>query len=219
MSLSYGSVIVDVESAELPPAKSTKPRINAAEAVNCLKLGMGDAALMKKYNLSIRGLQSLLKKLTAAGLIRETELSRRKSSANISIAVDEGIFKDSTGSIAAPEIDTMEILSQIRAGLNREELLTRHRITAGELQSLLRSAVVDGLISRAELAEKLPPHQTQLEIRNRFSNAVIYSAPAPYLGALVESAVSWGIDLSSADLAGVNLPRADLSGPNCQEPI
>ena len=100
----------------------------------------------------------------------------------------------------------------IRSGLDREALLTEYRITAGELQSLLRAMVVDGLISRTELAERLPSHQTQLEIRNRFSNEVIYSAPAPSLGALVESAVSWGIDMSHADLAGVNLPRADLSG-------
>jgi uncharacterized protein YjbI with pentapeptide repeats len=212
LSLSYGSVIVDVESAELPTPKSAKPRIDAADALNGLKSGMDDAALMKKYNLSVRGLESLFKKLATAGLISKTQLSRRISTANMSVAIDEGIFKDSTASIAPPEIDMAEVLSRIRSGLNREGLLTRYRITAGELQSFLRSAVADGLITRAELAERLPPQQTQLEIRNRFSNAIIYSAPAPYLGALVESAVSWGIDLSNADLAGVNLPRAELCG-------
>jgi uncharacterized protein YjbI with pentapeptide repeats/predicted transcriptional regulator len=212
LPLSYGSVIVDVESAELPSSKGSKPRIDAAEALNCLRLGMDYAALMKEYNLSVKGLQSLFRKLSVAGLISEAQLSRRMSTANMSVEVDEGLFKDSTVScIAPPEIDAAEVLSHIRAGLNREELLTKYRITAGELQSLLRGAVADGLVSRTELAESLPPHQTRLEVRNRFSNKVIYSAPAPCLGALVESAVSWGIDLSNADLSGVNLPRADLS--------
>jgi uncharacterized protein YjbI with pentapeptide repeats len=211
LSLSFGSVIVDVESTELPSSKGSKPRIDAAEALSCLRLGMDDAELMKKYNLSVKGLHSLFRKLCAAGLISETQLSRRMS--NMSVEVDEGLFKDSiVSNIAPPEIDAAEVLSQIRAGLNREELLTKYRITVGELQSLLRGAVAEGRISRTELAERLPPHQTRLEIRNRFSNKVIYSAPAPCLGALVESAVSWGIDLSNADLAGVNLPRADLSG-------
>jgi uncharacterized protein YjbI with pentapeptide repeats/predicted transcriptional regulator len=213
LSQSYGSVIVDVESAALPSSKGSKPRIDAAEALNCIRLGMDDAALMKKYNLSVKGLHSLLRKLSAAGLMSETQLSRRMFNANMSVEVDEGLFGDSTVShVAPPEIDAAEILSQIRAGQDREGLLTKYRITAGELQSLLRSAVAEGRISRTELAERLPPHQTRLEIRNRFSNKVIYSAPAPCLGALVESAVSWGIDLSNADLAGVNLPRADLSG-------
>lgn len=213
LSLSHGSVIVDIEPNELPPPQNVKPKINAAEALEYLKSGMDDARLMKKYNLSIKGLQSLFKKLIAAGLMNEAQLSRRKSAAHASVAVDEGIFKDSTVSyMAPPEINVADVISEIGTGLNRETLLTKYRITAGELQSLLRTAVADGLISRLELAEKLPPHQTKLEIRNRFSNRIIYSAPAASLGALVESAVSWGIDLSQADLAGLNLPRADLSG-------
>ena len=131
----------------------------------------------------------------------------------MSVAVDEGISKDSTSNVPPSQIEPAEVLSDIRSGLDREELLTKYRITAEELQSLLRAMVVGGLISTTELAERLPLHQTQLEIRNRFSNKVIYSVVvAPYLGALVESAVSWGIDLSHADLVGVNLPRADLSG-------
>ncbi|MGO9571381.1 MAG: pentapeptide repeat-containing protein [Desulfomonilaceae bacterium] len=211
LSLSYASVIVDVELAQLPPPRSAKPRIDAAEALNYLRSGMDDAALMKKYDLSIRGLQSLFNKLAAAGLITETQLSERTSTGEMSVSVDEGLFKDSVAHVAAPRIDPTRVLSHIRSGLDREALLKEYRITAGELQSLLRDMVTADLISRTELAERLPPRQTQLEIRHRFTNKIIYNAPAPSLGALVESAVSWGIDLSHADLAGVNLPRADLS--------
>lgn len=212
LSLSHASVIVDLESAELPPPRGAKPRIDAAEALTSLRSGTDDAALMKNYNLSVRGLQSLFKKLTAAGLISETQLSHRRPTGENSVLVDEGASRDSAAYVGPPHIDPEEALSRIRSGLDREALLTEYRITAGELQSLLRAMVADGLISRAELTERLPPHQTQLQIRHRFSSEVIYSAPAPSLGALVESAVSWGIDMSHADLAGVNLPRADLSG-------
>lgn len=212
ISLSHGSVIVDMESAELPPPKSAKPRIDAAEALNCLKSGMDDAALMKKYNLSIRGLQSLFKKLMATGLISEIQLSQRASIGHESVEVDEGIFKDSTGRVAPPRLDPTEVLSHVRSGMDREGLLKKYKITVEELQSFLRDIVSSGLISRTELAERLPQHKRQLEIRHRFSSKIIYSAPAASLGALVESAVSWGIDLSHADLAGIILPRADLSG-------
>ncbi len=201
-----------MKSAELPPPKGAKPRIDAAEALNCLRSGMDDAALMKKYNLSIKGLQSLFKKLIATGLISETQLSRRTSIGRKSVEVDEGIFKDSTSSVAAPRLDATEVLSHIRSGMDREALLKEYRITVAELQSLLRDMVSSGLISRTELAERLPHHQRQLEIRHRFSGKIIYSAPAASLGALVESAVSWGIDLSHADLERIILPRADLSG-------
>src|SRR5512135_1413463 len=43
-SLSHASVIVDVESAEWPPPKSAKPRIDAAEALASLRAGIDDAA-------------------------------------------------------------------------------------------------------------------------------------------------------------------------------
>jgi uncharacterized protein YjbI with pentapeptide repeats len=211
-SLSHGSVIVNVESVALTPSKNTRPRIDAAEALHCLRSGMDDAALMTKYDLSVKGLQSLFKKLNAAGLISEIELSRRPSASEVSVSVDEGTYNGSALQVAPPAIDPEEILSHIRSGMDREALLRKYRITAGELQSLLRSIVASGQISRTELAERLPPHQKHLEIRHRFSGDLIYSAPAPSLGALVESAVSWGIDLSHADLVGVNLPRTDLTG-------
>jgi len=212
LPLSHPSVIVDMESVELPPTAGAKPRIDAAEALTSLKSGIDDAALMKKYNLSVKGLQSLFKKLTAAGLISEAQLSQRRSIGENSVLVDESLSRDSVAYVAPPHIDPAQALASIRSGLDREALLKEYRITAGELQSLLRTMVTDGLISRTELTERLPPHQAQLQIRHRFSSEVIYSAPAPSLGALVESAVSWGVDMSHADLAGVNLPRADLSG-------
>lgn len=212
LSLSHGSVIVDVERSRPPFPGGAKPRIDAAEVLNCLKSGMDDAALMKKYNLSAKGLQSLFRKLEAAGLTSEAQFYLRELAGHTSVSVDEGRCSSSGAYVSAPRVDPNEVLSFIRAGLDREALTKKYAITTGELQNLLRAMVADGLISSTELAERLPPHHSQLEIRSRFSNQIIYGAPAATLGALVESAVSWGIDLSNADLAGVNLRRVNLSG-------
>jgi hypothetical protein len=47
-----------------------KSKINAKEALEDIRTGMDDVALMKKYKLSGKGLHSLLEKLADAGLIR-----------------------------------------------------------------------------------------------------------------------------------------------------
>lgn len=58
---------------------SEKITINAAEAVDCIRSGMTDQAIMEKYNLSTRGLDSLFKKLVTAGEIEQDELDTRKN--------------------------------------------------------------------------------------------------------------------------------------------
>jgi len=56
-----------------------KKTINAKEILADIKAGMNDAALMEKYGLSEKGLQSLYKKLTDAGLLKHRELEHRTS--------------------------------------------------------------------------------------------------------------------------------------------
>lgn len=53
--------------------------INAAEAVDCIRSGMSDQAIMEKYNLSTRGLDSLFRKLAAAREIDQDELDTRRN--------------------------------------------------------------------------------------------------------------------------------------------
>ena len=48
-----------------------KPVIDAKEVLDDIRSGMTDVDLMNKYNLSSLGLQSLFKKLTQAGVIKE----------------------------------------------------------------------------------------------------------------------------------------------------
>jgi rubrerythrin len=50
-----------------------KTTINAKEILADIKTGMDDAALMEKYQLSDKGLQSLFKKLADAGVLKQAE--------------------------------------------------------------------------------------------------------------------------------------------------
>lgn len=57
-----------------------KAVINADDALYCIRAGMSNEALMEKYQLSKKGLESLFRKLVAAGKIDETELDTRRHS-------------------------------------------------------------------------------------------------------------------------------------------
>lgn len=56
-----------------------KAIVNAEDAVRNIRSGMSDEALMEKYELSQKGLQSLYRKLVAAGAIDQSALDRRRS--------------------------------------------------------------------------------------------------------------------------------------------
>jgi hypothetical protein len=57
-----------------------KAIVNAEEAVRGIRSGMSDEALMEKYEISQKGLQSLFRKLVAAGAIEQSVLDGRRGS-------------------------------------------------------------------------------------------------------------------------------------------
>jgi CheY-like chemotaxis protein len=75
--LSQGSVVVDIAEAKLPDASPKKPVIDAAGVLQCIRDGMSDSALMKRYNISAKGLESLFRKLVAAGVIDKSDIEKR----------------------------------------------------------------------------------------------------------------------------------------------
>lgn len=62
--------------------------INAKEAVNDIRAGMDDAALMAKYRLSAGGLQSFIRKLADAGVLHASEVQARFGHAEENIVID-----------------------------------------------------------------------------------------------------------------------------------
>jgi Mor family transcriptional regulator len=95
-----------------------KKIVSAREILKDIKAGMDDAALMEKYRLSEKGLQSVFKKLTDAGALKQEDLDSRLTS------------REGT-----------QILTDIRAGMSYSEVMQKHQISAGSLKAILKKLV------------------------------------------------------------------------------
>ena len=76
-SLRAVSVVIDVDSLRVDGTPPAKPVINASDALECIRSGIDDASIMKRYNISAKGLRSLFRKLVDAGLLSESDLEAR----------------------------------------------------------------------------------------------------------------------------------------------
>ncbi len=65
-----------------------KTRIDARDAVDDIRAGLDDASLMKKYKVSAKGLQSLVKKLVHAGILQQSEVQDRIGEPEGSVIID-----------------------------------------------------------------------------------------------------------------------------------
>lgn len=212
LSLSHVSVIVDIPREKFPAARSKKPVIDAADARNCIRSGMSDAALMKRYNLSVRGIQSLMNKLVASGVISYAAIAQRGSANQKSIVLEEKTETPEPEEGITARINAAEILSHLRAGRSHESILEGYGISWAELDELLDEVLDQGLVTELELDSSLRQPQRNFEIKHRFSGDIMYEGMAPSFVALAERAVAEGVDLSESNMAGMNLAGAVLSG-------
>jgi hypothetical protein len=138
-----------------------KKRINAKKALADIRSGMDDAALMKKYKLLPRGLQSLFDKLIIGGFIDLAEMERRLSrfcgTAVISesdFAPDESNEPESPPQAdrkSPPEIPARKAAREIKSGVNDFALMEKYRLSSKGLQSLFNKLISAGLITKAHL--------------------------------------------------------------------
>jgi DNA-binding response OmpR family regulator len=82
-SLSPGTVVVELDQAKFPEINKEKPIISATDAAQCIRSGMDDSFLMKRYGISAKGLRSLLRKLVASGVVEQSELDKRMSETHL----------------------------------------------------------------------------------------------------------------------------------------
>ncbi|HMK33900.1 MAG TPA: pentapeptide repeat-containing protein [Desulfomonilaceae bacterium] len=208
-TLSSESVALQVDRTTFPLPPSNKPVIDAAEALKSIKEGIDDAGLMKKYNLSIKGVQSLLKKLVMAGALREQDVTNRLAFGRSEVVIEED---NTIVRSAGPELDNSEVAKRVRSGADRKELMEMFKISGTRLQNILEELRVEGSLSKTELAGIMPGGNQHFEIRNHFTGDIIFQGESYSFAQLVEHAVSRPIDLSEADFYGADLSRCDLSG-------
>ncbi|MBI5569621.1 MAG: hypothetical protein HY914_06710 [Desulfomonile tiedjei] len=128
-----------------------KPKIDAKSVLDDIRSGLDDAALMQKYNLSAKGLQSLFGKLVKAGLLHESY----------------GSDKDGQGLIApsAPrEVSAKDVISDIRSGMSDRGLMKKYRLSGKGVQNLFEQLLQAGLIKEADLDENKLSRETTVEL-------------------------------------------------------
>jgi DNA-binding response OmpR family regulator len=88
-SLSAGTVVIDFGEAKFPETTNEKPVIDSTDAAKCIRSGMDDSSLMKRYGISAKGLRSLFRKLVASGIIQQSELDKRMSESHDWAVIDQ----------------------------------------------------------------------------------------------------------------------------------
>jgi uncharacterized protein YjbI with pentapeptide repeats len=209
LSLSEPSVALDVNRAAFAITNPKKPVINAAEAVQLIREGMDDAVLMKKYRLSIRGVQSLQKKLLAKGLLREEDIKNRTTPATDLVVVEE---ECQVRRASADEIDVSGLMGRVQSGARQKDLMEEYNVSATTLGRALKKLIAQGLLTQTQLESTLPAQPEYFEIRHRETQKIIHKGESCTFAQFVEEAIARRVDLSGANLSGVDLARADLSG-------
>jgi hypothetical protein len=80
------------EDVRQPFRSRSATRVNAQEAARDIRAGMDDFALMRKYQVSTKGLSSLFKKLMDVGLIQQIDLDRRNIGFEHTVALSEDLL-------------------------------------------------------------------------------------------------------------------------------
>lgn len=157
-----------------------KPLIDAKQVMEDIRHGMDDLALMEKYNLSPRGLESLVKKLADAGVIREISakellrdirsgmtnkelMKKYKLSAKALKRVfgemtDAGVafFSDHRDAREKKRIQTSRILADIRSHLSEAQIMSKYGLSSRGLQSTFWKLVRSGALTWDELLNVYP---------------------------------------------------------------
>ncbi len=212
-SLDPGSVIVDVSRLEVPaPALQKKPVIDAADALRCLKAGMDDCALMKRYSVSARGLQSLFDKLVSRGVIGRASLDRRSDLVCKAVFVNEEVPEAEDVGDSGMWVDENVVIEAVKAGMDYKDIMEEYNVSARRLRILVKR--VQDLEELAEgSGTSAPPQQwKKFQIRHRHSGGIIFEGVAESLAAVLQKAVSMKVDLTEAELAKADLSKTDLSG-------
>jgi hypothetical protein len=141
-----------------------KKRVSAKEAAADIRAGMDDPALMKKYNLSVEGLQSLYDKLIHAGFVDLGEVEKRLRGILGAVAVSESAADQPRDGAQAtnegpkresPLVNAQEAARDIRLGMNDHGLMEKYRLSFNGLQSLFDKLMSAGLITQSDLARRV----------------------------------------------------------------
>ncbi len=135
---------VEVSNITVVMAIAKKTVISARAVLRDLTDNLSDEDLMKKHKLSLRGLQSLYKKLLGKRLVRRQALARRIEGQTKDLS---SVFE--TQDAKTVEVNASDVLKSIANGMTDAELMREYRLSPRGLQSLFGKLYNKGLISKA----------------------------------------------------------------------
>jgi ankyrin repeat protein len=126
-----------------------KPKIDAKEALDDIRAGMDAVALMQKYSLSPRGLQSLFGKLSAEGLVNE----------DLDVVDDwrpPGGASTTAVNREKKEVSAKSVWLDLKTGLSDNDLMEKYKLSPKGLFSLFNKIMDAGFIKEYELEQGKP---------------------------------------------------------------
>lgn len=129
-----------------------KPVIKAAEAIELIRAGQGDEAIMERYNISAMGLESLFRKLVRSGFISQSEIDSRALNSQRSHMVT--LASIPRPGVRVVKLDPDEAVREIRSGLTDAQLMEKFNLSAKGLDRLFRKLVLEGIMDSPELRRR-----------------------------------------------------------------
>jgi uncharacterized protein (DUF433 family) len=127
----------------------SKPTVSAKQAVDDILAGKTDEEIMKKYNLSARGLESLFTKLLHAGVVQQSDIDNRMLKSQRSHLVDLVDYPELN--LPKTQVRARDAVEDIRAGMSDLQLMEKFNLSAKGLDSLFQKLIAVGKIRQDEL--------------------------------------------------------------------
>ncbi len=140
----------EVEEYETPQAEE-KHTVRAREVLIDLANNVSNLDLMRKHNLSAKGLESLYRKLLNSGLITRETLARR-----LGVKPAEVPVVLSGLASRKAKVEAREVLKDLSDGMSDHELMVKYRLSPKGLRSLMKKLVQNGHLSEDALNRRKP---------------------------------------------------------------
>ena len=166
----------------------TSIKISPKDIVRDIRSGMDEATIRKKYNLSLKGLQSLYDKLIEAGLLgKEINTQTRR-------------------------LNLLDVLTDIRAGVTRSDLRKKYGLTDETLRQVVKKLLAaEGKRSAADGPETLIEETDEFLATHEFVrhevdfDLPVYEADRPEILGTVRDASEAGMSV-----AGIEASQGDI---------
>ncbi len=132
-----------------------KPVVSAKVILSDLAHNLSDEELMKKHNLSPKGLRSLYKKLLRKGLLSKHVMTRRTA---VPAVPAEEVNQPKIRPPKKPAVNASDVLKDIEHGATDEELMRKYRLSRKGLESLMRKLRSAGLVNTQIISLRRKPH-------------------------------------------------------------